>query len=195
MSGVPRHLARMAVSLAFVAPLATGAGAEPGVRESVEHYEIRGSTAKQLKEEMKRLGPRNGGQGYIAYTKWRVTWTYAFSQRDEECVLSSFDVAVDVTITLPEWDHEEADADPELVARWERFSSALEAHEEGHRRFGVESAAAVERRLSALGAEPTCDDLEHTIGKTARGIVESYRQNELRFDEDTKHGRASGASL
>jgi predicted secreted Zn-dependent protease len=79
------------------------------------------------------------------------------------------------------------------VTRWERYLAALEAHELGHRRFGLEAASAVERSLSSLIAEPTCQQLETAIAAAAETVVEQYRERERRYDEETKHGRADGA--
>ena len=169
--------------------------AEPDLRETTERYEIRGSTAKELNEQMKRLGPRKGDRVYDAYTKWKVAWTYAFVTREGKCAISSIDVYVDFTITLPQWNHSEVDADPGLVERWEQFLAAVEAHESEHRRLGLEAAIQVEQRVSGLEARTTCDGLDDAIHTAARGVIDGYRETERRFDEDTRHGKTAGARL
>jgi predicted secreted Zn-dependent protease len=175
-----------------------GAGADAGtaveVEESVEHYDISGSKAGQLKRAMKRLGPREGGRRYVAYTAWILTWTYTFDERETECRFDSFDVRAAITTTLPRWEPG-GDAPVELLERWERFIEALERHENGHARIALEAAASIDAAVSALGPRASCDELEREADATARGKVERYRQRERRYDEETNHGRAQGTRL
>lgn len=171
----------------------TGTRAEPEVRESIETYDVHGSTAAQVRRELRRHGPRVGGRGYGGLTTWELTWTYTFEERGAECRLASYDVRVDVTSTLPRWIPDDPAPEDKLVAKWERYLSALEAHEEGHRRFGLEAASAVERSLSSIAPEPTCERVEAALAAAAQEVVEQYRERERRYDEETKHGRADGA--
>jgi predicted secreted Zn-dependent protease len=170
-----------------------GLWADPIIRESIDRYEVRGRTAKELKDGMKRLGPRRGGRRFFGYTNWKVTWKTFFATRGEEWAISSFDVYVDVTTILPYWNHSEFGADPELVERWDQFLRALEAHEKDHRRLGLEAASAVERRLWGLRGENTLDDLEAAIHAAAVEAIDGYRETERRFDENTRHGKTEGA--
>ncbi len=192
---IGRARSRCAAATACMVLSSVAILAEPDLRETIERYEIRGSTAKELKEQMKRLGPRKGDRVYDAYTKWKVAWTYAFVTREGKCAISSIDVSVEFTITLPQWNHLEVDADPGLVERWEQFLSAVEAHESEHRRLGLEAAIQVEQRVSGLEARTTCDGLDDAIHTAARGVIDGYRETERRFDEDTRHGKTAGARL
>jgi len=171
-----------------------GVGAAVDVEETLEHYDIAGSKAGQLKRAMKRLGPREGGRRYVAYTEWILTWTYTFDERETECRFDSFDVRAAITTILPRWDPGD-DASVELLERWERFVEALERHESGHARIGVEAAASIDAAVSALGPRATCDELEREADVTARDKVDRYRRRERRYDEETNHGRAQGARL
>ena len=117
MTMIDRARSRCAAATACMVLSSVAILAEPDLRETIERYEIRGSTAKELKEQMKRLGPRKGDRVYDAYTKWKVAWTYAFVTREGKCAISSIDVYVDFTITLPQWNHSEVDADPGLARR------------------------------------------------------------------------------
>ena len=177
----------------LVFPSLAGTRAEPEVRESIETYDVHGSTAAQVRRDLARHGPRVGGRAYGARTTWELTWTYSLEERDAECGLASCDVRVDITTTLPRWVPDDPAPDDKLVARWERYLSALATHEEGHRRFGLEAASAVERSLTSIVPEPTCADLEAAIAAAAAEVVGQYRERERRYDEETKHGRADGA--
>jgi predicted secreted Zn-dependent protease len=60
--------------LLFLAAVPMIASAEePQLREKVEHYEIAGTNARQLRDAMDRFGPiANGGERFDARTDWRV---------------------------------------------------------------------------------------------------------------------------
>ena len=189
--------ARSSLSLCVVALVcltlpSAGLRADPIIREAIDRYEIRGGTARELRDEMKRLGPRRGGRRFYGYTIWKVTWKRFFAMGGGEWMISSIDVYVDVTTILPYWNHSEIDADPVLVERWDRFLRALEAHENDHRRLGLEAATAVERRLRGLRAE-TLDDLDAAVHAAAMDAIDGYRETERRFDENTRHGKTEGA--
>jgi len=183
-----------AMGAIVVTLLVAGVGAAVDIEETLEHYDISGSKAGQLKRAMKRLGPREGGGRYVAYTEWILTWTYTFDERETECRFDSFDVRAAITMTLPRWDPGD-DAPVELVERWERFIEALERHENGHARIALEAAASIDAAVSALGPRASCDELEREADATARDKVERYRHRERRYDEETNHGRAQGARL
>jgi predicted secreted Zn-dependent protease len=143
---------------------------------------------------MKRLGPREAGRRYVAYTTWVLTWTYTFDEGEDECRFASFDVRAAITTTLPRWQPGD-DASPELRERWARFLEAIESHEEGHGRIAVEAAGSIDAAVSALGARTTCDRLESEAEATATDEVDRHRRRERQYDQKTSHGRAQGARL
>ena len=187
-----------AAAVTALALFLAGAGADTGaaveVEESVESYDISGSKAGQLKRAMKKLGPREGGRRYAAYTAWILTWTYTFDERETECRFDSYEVRAAITMTLPRWEPG-GGAPVELLERWERFIEALERHENGHARIALEAARSIDAAVSALGPRSSCDELEREADATARDKVERYRHRERRYDEETNHGRAQGTRL
>jgi len=192
MRAARRCRARAIAAIAGLVLSPLGIRAEPEVRESIELYDVHGSTAAALRRDLTRLGPRVGDRAYGGRTTWELTWTYAFEERAAECGVGSYDIRMDVTTTLPRWVPGD-DASGKLVARWERYLSALATHEEGHRRLGLEAASAVERSLTSIVPQPTCEQLEAAIAAATGEVVGRYRERERRYDEDTRHGRADGA--
>jgi predicted secreted Zn-dependent protease len=176
----------------FLAGGAPGAAVE--VEQTRQHYAITGSKARQLKRDMKRLGPREGGRRYVAYTAWTLTWTYTFDEGARECRLDAFDVRAEIETTLPRWEPA-AGARSELIEKWERFLEAIERHEAGHARLAFEAAGSVDAAVRSLGARSTCAELEREIVATAEQEVERYRRREREYDQETRHGRTQGARL
>lgn len=79
----------------------------------VAHYSISGSTAEELRDEMKRKGPR----GWHAYTDWNLSWNCR-------------KVTVTCTVTLPSWNPEKQE--PELQRKFRTYWNNLARHEQGH---------------------------------------------------------------
>jgi predicted secreted Zn-dependent protease len=190
---ISRAPATVATVLALLVPGGTVEAAVE-VEETVERYDIAGTKAGQLKRAMKRLGPREGGRRYFAYTEWELTWTYTLDEAESGCRFASFDVRAAVTMTLPRWTPGD-DASPELRERWDRFLSALETHERGHGRIATEAARSIEAAVATLEPSATCDRLEREAEATAMEKVERYRLRERQYDEETNHGRTQGARL
>jgi predicted secreted Zn-dependent protease len=93
--------------------------AEPTVEVNVEYYNVSGASGRQLKKQMKSLGPN----GYWAYTRWRIHWS-------ADCK-----VKLTVNYTFPRLANRDAVPLP-LRQNWDAMVVALKAHEEKHGGFG-----------------------------------------------------------
>src|SRR5439155_275059 len=69
-----------------------------------QYYDIDGSSAGALRNQINRLGPKDeSGESKDALTVWSVESAYAAAQRGDSCVLRDVKVTLDVTVTLPRW--------------------------------------------------------------------------------------------
>jgi predicted secreted Zn-dependent protease len=163
---------------------------EPGIALTINttYYSIGGSTAQELRDEMNRRGPGNSD----AYTRWYVSWTYPRVTGENGCDSGLVEVSVSVDFTLPQWTPP-ANADHELVKRWEQYMTALQIHENGHQDIAVAAGRDVLQALSALPAYPSCDELDHSMNASGQAILKRYRQQELLYDQTTDHGAIQGA--
>jgi predicted secreted Zn-dependent protease len=56
--------------------------APPRVDETVKYYEVRGSSAQELRAALDRLGPESDdGERFDAFTAWHVRWRYPLLRR------------------------------------------------------------------------------------------------------------------
>jgi predicted secreted Zn-dependent protease len=180
------------VMLAAGTWLALPAGAEVSTHTDTEHYEIRGTTAAQLRAEMNARGPAGAdGRRYDGYTRWYVSWRYTF-QRSGACAIDRVSTTVKVTTTLPRW-ADEARADAALQATWRRYTAALATHEDGHARNGLGAARDIDAALARLPPEPNCDAMGARANAVANGILRQYNQRDLDYDRETAHGTTQGA--
>ncbi len=86
-------------------------------------YPIEGSTAAELRAQMKRDGPK----GSWAYTHWYVRWT------------GTCQVSLQIDYTYPRWINEKQ-APAALQRNWEHMMSRLRLHEDGHAQHGRNAA-------------------------------------------------------
>lgn len=102
--------------------------AEPRVAVKTGYYDIQGKTAAQLKNLMKRRGPK----GFWAYTTWNVRWS------------GSCAISLEISYTYPRWT-DRSSAPAGLQARWNRMITNLTQHEEGHGQIGLDAAREIEQ--------------------------------------------------
>jgi predicted secreted Zn-dependent protease len=161
--------------------------------ERTHYYAISGASPRELREAMNRKRPVDkNGKPHDAITSWFVRWRYATAGSSAGCAVKSFNVFLDITMTLPHWTNE-ADAAPQLVQRWRGYYAALLTHEEGHKAIASGAEAAIREAGAKLPAQPGCSELAKAIESVTGEILERYRQREQEYDRETDHGRTQGA--
>jgi predicted secreted Zn-dependent protease len=161
----------------------------------VENFSIRGATARELRDELKRLGPvgETGIRG-DGYTEYRIAWKFSMRLKDGVCRADNVAVDLDVTMQLPSWDPP-AGVAPELIATWDRFSDLLREHEDGHHRLAIAAAREVRRKLRARAKASSCEDLKAKLNDRANQVLREYRERQQEYDLETDYGRAQGTGV
>jgi predicted secreted Zn-dependent protease len=163
------------------------------VHESVEHYDISGATAQQLRAALNRSGPVDaGGRRYDGLTVWNIAWYPEFHDSGDVCELAAFETSVDIAITLPRW-VDRGRAPDELIEQWNEFSRALAEHEREHGAIALTAAATMRKRVGSLPARANCAELEEDVSSVVRAVLREARRAERRFDRTTRHGKKDGA--
>ncbi len=166
--------------------------AEPVVSVSHQFYEIEGSTHEELREEMNRKGMSGkDGEIHYAYTTWNIHWNYQ-PLFDGVCSPVSVTVSVWITYNMPKW-RNFSSGEESLRQEWARYLEALQSHEDGHRRIGMDAALAIEQAISTIGQFRDCDELQKAVNEVGQRVLENYRQVEIGYDLTTGHGRTQGA--
>ncbi|MEZ0472981.1 DUF922 domain-containing Zn-dependent protease [Luteimonas salinilitoris] len=160
---------------------------------NVEFYEVRGNNARDLRKELGDHGPvGDDGSRHHGYTKWHVDWTFQLIPSGKLCAIGSVETKLEVTMTLPKWNKPEGLLE-DLTREWERYSTALRLHEDGHYNIAVSAAQEIERRLSGLTGTAGCKTLAEDINSKARAVIEEFRAKDLGYDVATEHGATQGA--
>lgn len=167
--------------------------AAPKVSEIDQHYEIRGSSARQLRAQMSVLGTKwSDGKVYDARTDWHVRWNHGYRRSKSGCSIASVRTTVSVTYTYPKW-VDRLSGPAHLRAKWDNYMAALTQHERGHRDIAVDAAERIEQAIASLGPMKSCDELGKAANTLGHRIVDEYKRKEVDYDRETAHGRSQGA--
>ncbi len=161
----------------------------------VEYFDISGSSAQEWRADLNRLGPAadNGVRG-DAYTRWRIAWKFDLTERGKVCIAGNFAVDLTVTMILPRWTPP-AGVSADLVALWDRYSTALRNHEDGHHRIATAAADEIMRRLRATARGEGCKALENQLKALVDEALAEYRVTQSDYDRETDSGRAQGTRV
>src|SRR5256886_12904368 len=179
-------------------PARRGPAATSALRASIvateQYYDIDGSSAGALRDQINRLGPKDeSGKSRDALTVWSIEWTYGAASRPDGCVLRDVKVTLTVAVTLPRW-KPPATASAELQKSWQAYLQALRGHEAGHPTIAERNAREVMAALTPLRGM-NCDLLSDEASRTAERIVADGRARNRAYDVETKHGQAQGVVL
>lgn len=164
------------------------------ITQAVERYMVTGTTGRELLDEMQTLGPLDPdtGRRNFGYTHAQLKWAYGFSPAGGgKCGLENVQVALDITITLPDW-KPTREPGRELEAQWRAFSDALTGHELQHRTLAIDTAKAVRAVLEGMPSM-SCSEVKARISGATAPIMKQMSENNRAYDARTEHGRTEGA--
>jgi predicted secreted Zn-dependent protease len=151
-------------------------------------YQVRGSTATELRASVEAGGSGNGSSD--ARTDWRIEWRYTTEGQGGRCGILGGIVMLGLEITLPRWNHaEDASA---LANSWNAYTEALERHEQGHVSIATSAGKRMVRALRGLRRYPSCFALQRRADAALRRILRAHRSRQDAYDERTGHGAAQG---
>jgi len=179
------------------APAPGAAASTPQDRVSLESheqfYDIDGSSAGALREQIHRLGPKDGGAARDALTVWTIDWTYAEAHLPDGCSLRNVQVTLTLNTTLPRW-APPAGTPARLIESWRTYLRNVRVHEAGHRAIAEQNARDLLAALLALRGS-TCQEVWDGASRTAERVVAEGRARNRAYDVETKHGQTQGVEL
>lgn len=167
------------------------------IGEKLVRYAIKGDTTSELISQMATLGPydKNEERRFQGFTQWSVRWNYEMSQQaDGTCSLETPTVALEVQMTLPEWEPKRH-ADHLLVQDWPVFLAKLTEHEMGHRANGVRAAFAVRDAIAAVAPMADCGQLASAVDEAGNAAIAQFNKADAEYDRQTEHGAKQGVRL
>jgi predicted secreted Zn-dependent protease len=160
----------------------------------IRYYDIRGTTAAELRAEIARLGPVTDGARNQGVTNWRLSWQPVTSVSGQRCSVSSLNVSLTIEIVLPRWTNE-IGAQQGLSANWRSYLTGLLSHEHGHKDIATEGADEVRALVKAAQPAASCEAAVATINAAGKAIVDKTIARQRQYDRDTNNGRDQGVRL
>jgi len=157
---------------------------------AAETYVIHGSTADELKREMRQKGPK----GFWGYTNASYRWRFNYTAEGAQCRITSATVTEEIVVTLPVWG--DKDRAPACLQRdWERMLRLLTAHEHNHRDKWQGTRERIRAKL--LTVTGACNVAAMELAANAAGSAEVAKTQALQvqYDRETNHGQSEGVTL
>src|SRR5437867_1748950 len=146
-----------------------------------QYYDIDGSSAGALRDQIRRLGPKDeSGKSHDALTVWSLEWSYGTAQRGDSCALRDVKVTLDVSVTLPRWTPPST-ASPKLTESWRTYLRNVKLHEAGHRTIAERNARDLTTALTTLRGT-SCERLSDEATRMAERIVADGRARNRAYD-------------
>jgi len=173
--------------------------ANPGIGVTLQQvttdYEVTGTSVRELRLSIAtraRTGPDR--TSYSGFTIWNLRWSYAGSRTAPGgCRPNGVTVYLDLSVRYPVW-KDSAAAATSVREEWNRYVTALKAHEGNHAAIAIRGANRLARGLRDL-VSPICSTLQTDAQRLATEAVRSIRRENEQYDERTRHGATEGASL
>ncbi len=170
---------------------------DPDLEVTIEktYYPVKGHSIEELTAQIEHVKGK-----WAAYTEWHTGWFYwterssTESHKRSSCEVTHGRTEVEITMTYPNW-KKPRDADPAVVAKWQRLMENLEVHELGHVTIALQGADAIDDRLDAGFSARTCKKAGKKADARASRIFERYGRVSKRYDKGTEHGLSQGTGL
>ncbi len=142
---------------------------------------MRGRTVAEISRSLNASASSALAPGLRGLHQWDIRWSYHYRQGIANCEMVSVPIEITSRIILPRWTQREG-ADPELVAMWDEYITALRAHEFTHRELSYLAARDFARVLGRLRT-PVCGTMPILAESTGQRIFETYGERNREFDE------------
>ena len=158
----------------------------PRITDKVVLYPIQGTNIRAIQRQLENHGPMAAGSGH-GRTHSAFEVDAELEDVKDECHMRGFELSVEITMTLPEW-QAPSRVSKELRSNWETAFAQLLRHEAGHRSHAVEMAYRLHGKLSRLPSQKNCFRLQHEIDNQLRMATSELRLRGRLYDEMTGNG-------
>src|SRR3569833_2096233 len=154
----------------------------------LKYYTVHGRTPGEVARSMEQLGPEtNRDLGHTRAT-YRPAW-HVIKDGDGTCDLTAVKITTDSGATLPKWTPP-ADTVPGVYAEWQRFVSALEQHEAGHKDITVRGAQEILDGMLAM--KTFCSQVPRDVKHLTDSIAAQAQRRQTAYDAMTRRGGRQG---
>lgn len=174
------------------------ARAEVRVIEEERSYILDASTLDEMADQLARYraqSSRDDATRSHGLTEAGIQTHYKLDPSETgDCALRDLRVEVHLTRTLPRW-KPASPPKPEMIEIVTGMLRGLAAHEEGHRRHVLASAATIDAKLAALSLASDCIQAQRAAERIVSRALIRLQVHEMNYDLATDKGRKQGAFL
>jgi len=148
------------------------------------YYDIQGDTARELYDQMDRLGPPVGGRRAIAAAMSDYDWSAKCICKSSRCHLRVNAFVLNETIVLPRWTPTRGTSF-RLVSSWRQFATVVKKHELTHRDIDVRVGKDLLRKLKLMKPKSSCARINRAVKKLIKeALAERLGSKHERFHRD-----------
>ena len=148
------------------------------------YYDIRGATARELYDQMDRLGPPVGGRPAIAAAVADYDWSAKCTCKGSRCRLKITRFVLNETIILPRWTPPRG-TPHRLVSSWGRFATMAKKHELTHRDIDVRVGKGLLRKFKLMKPASSCAKIQRAYNKLVKKkLSERLGSSHARFHRE-----------
>lgn len=168
---------------------------EVKISTTTKYYNIYPKSKKDLKRALfDKTTITVGKKKYLGLTQWRIKPKYWFNMENNVCKITTADVLVKITFTMPKIASRHH-VDYNTKNAFNRFYKKLFAHEKNHKKYAIKAARAINKKLERLKVSKNCDKLKKAGKKASDRIMKKYSKQSSDYDKRTDHGLKEGASI
>ena len=166
------------------------------IDERYNFYDIKGTSIKELKQQMKLGGTKwSDGKVYAALTTWDIQYNYEIIEKNGSYSIKSVATDISVVYILPNRVTTATDGPDLQAGDWGKFMDHLKEHEHGHKDISVKTAAEINEALASLGSTSSKADLDKVAKLLVEAKFKQLKKLHIAYDEETQHGITQGAIL
>ena len=159
-----------------------GCTAVPGSGVSVDYYNVKGTTASQIDQQIRQFGPNNGHA--LAVARIRMIPDVAYNLRpDGSCNYSRARIGVNAAVTLPRF-IDRGRTEPRLRQAIDNLDEYARFHEAVHVAIAEAYADRISNELRRLPVAASCDALDERAAALSRGLLREHDATQRKFDRD-----------
>ncbi len=155
----------------------------------VKYYDVHGRTPGDVARSMQELGAETNGNLGHGRASYRGAW-HTRSDGAGQCDLTSVRVTMVSETALPRWTPP-VDTVPGVYAEWQRFMSALQQHEIGHK--DISDRGAQELLDGMLALKTFCSQVPRDLKRLTDSITAQTQRRQAAYDHLSHDGGTQGA--
>ena len=164
---------------------------KPSISYATVYYDVIGLTKEEIRTNKAQARGGTFFEGHDGATTAETHINFKRRQLANTCETAMNEFNFKLTYTYPRLILL-ASISPEIKTDWDRFTTALKVHEEGHGKIEIERAEFMLRELQKIPAYATCEEFDRAWKAKANAIDLETKQIEEAYDRDTQSGKTQG---